>query len=144
MSKKINISPFNRVEGDVEITVEVKDGKVQNARSIGVMFRGFEILLKGRDPMDAIVFTPRICGICGASHGVASSTAIRNAWNSEMPDNAYRVKNIVLAIEIIMSHITHFYMLFAPDLTNKKYSSHPDYPEIVKRFFPFKGTSYPS
>ncbi len=142
MPKKININPFNRVEGDLEITVEVKDGKVQNARSIGVMFRGFEILLKGRDPMDAIVFTPRICGICGASHGVASSIAIRNAWNSEMPDNAYRVKNIVLAIEIIMSHITHFYMLFAPDLTNKKYSSHPDYPEIVKRFFPFKGTSY--
>ena len=142
MSKKINISPFNRVEGDLEITIEVKDGKVQNARSKGVMFRGFEILLKGRYPMDAIVFTPRICGICGASHGVASSTAIRNAWKSQMPDNAYRVNNIVLAIEILMSHITHFYILFAPDLTNKKYSPHPDYPEIVKRFFPLKGISY--
>src|SRR4030043_884576 len=142
MSKKINISPFNRVEGDLEITIEVKDGKVQDARSKGVMFRGFEILLKGRYPMDAIVFTPRICGICGASHGVASSTAIRNAWKSQMPDNAYRVNNIILAIEILMSHITHFYILFAPDLTNKKYSPHPDYPEIVKRFFPFKGISY--
>jgi Ni,Fe-hydrogenase I large subunit len=142
MFKKINISPFNRVEGDLEITVEVDDGKVQNAKSKGVMFRGFEMILKGRDPMDAIVFTPRICGICGASHGVASSTAIRNAWNSVMPENAYRVKNIVLAIEIIMSHIVHFYVLFAPDLTNRKYSSHPDYPELTKRFFPFKGTSY--
>ncbi len=142
MSKKINISPFNRVEGDLEITVELDDGKVQNARSKGVMFRGFETILKGRDPMDAVVFTPRICGICGASHGVASSTALRNAWGSAMPDNAYRVNNIVLATEIIMSHITHFYVLYAPDLTNSKYSSHPDYPELTKRFLPFKGISY--
>ncbi|OHE57429.1 MAG: hypothetical protein A2Z47_14245 [Thermodesulfovibrio sp. RBG_19FT_COMBO_42_12] len=140
--KKINISPFNRVEGDLEITVELDGGKVQNAQSRGVMFRGFEMILKGRDPMDAIVFTPRICGICGASHGVASSTVIRNAWQSQMPDNAYMVKNIVLATEIIMSHITHFYMLFVPDLTNRKYSSHPDYAEMVKRFLPFKGISY--
>ncbi|MEW6675830.1 MAG: nickel-dependent hydrogenase large subunit [Nitrospirota bacterium] len=142
MHKRINISPFNRIEGDLEITVEVKDGKVQNAKSKGVMFRGFEKILKGRDPMDAIVFTPRICGICGAAHGLASSTAIRNAWNCQVPENAYRVKNIVQAIENLMSHIAHFYILFAPDLTNKKYSSHPDYPELSKRFLPFKGTSY--
>ena len=142
MSKKINISPFNRVEGDLEITIEVKDGKVQNARSKGVMFRGFEILLKGRDPMDAIVFTPRICGICGASHGLASSKAIRNAWKSQMPENANRVGNIVLAIENLMGHIVQFYVLFAPDLTNKKYSTHPGFQELEKRFLPFKGTSY--
>ncbi len=142
MSKKINISPFNRIEGDLEVTVEVEDGKVQNAQSRGVMFRGFEMILKGRDPMDAIVFTPRICGICGVSHGVASSTAIRNAWNCQVPENAYRVKNIVLAIETLMSHIVHFYILFAPDLTNKKYSHHPYYPELTNRFLPFKGISY--
>lgn len=145
MNKKINrinISPFNRVEGDLEIIVEVKDGKVRNAKSKGVMFRGFEMMLKGRNPMDAIVFTSRICGICGASHGLASSKAIRNAWKSKMPENAYRVKNIVLAIENLMSHIVHFYALFAPDLTNKKYSSYPGYPELVRRFLPFKGISY--
>jgi hydrogenase large subunit len=142
MSKKIQISPFNRVEGDLEIVVEVKDGIVQNAMSKGVMFRGFEMMLKGRDPMDAIVFTPRICGICGASHGLASATTLRNAWQCNMPDNAYLVGNIVLATENIMGHIIQFYVLFAPDLTNKKYVSYPGHPEIVERFFPFKGTSY--
>jgi hydrogenase large subunit len=142
VAKKINISPFNRVEGDLEIAIEVKDGIVQNAMSKGVMFRGFEIMLKGRGPLDAIVFTPRICGICGASHGLASASALRNAWKCEMPDNAYFVGNIVLAIENLMGHIVQFYVLFAPDLTNKKYSSYPDHSEINKRFFPFKGTSY--
>ncbi len=139
---RININPLNRVEGDLEVAVDVKDGKVKNAQSSGVMFRGFEIILKGRDPMDAIVFTPRICGICGASHGVASSTAVRNACNAKLPENAYKVKNIVLAIENLMSHIVHFYALFAPDLTNRKYSSHPEYQELVRRFLPFKGISY--
>jgi Ni,Fe-hydrogenase I large subunit len=142
MPKKINISPLNRVEGDLEVIVEVKDGRVQNAQAKGVMFRGFEIMLKGRDTMDAIVFTPRICGICGASHGLASSRAIRNAWKSEMPKNAFLVGNIVLAMEILMSHIVHFYVLFAPDLTNKKYSSYPGYLDLTKRFLPFKGMSY--
>lgn len=142
MDKKIDINPFNRVEGDLEITVEVKDGRVSDAKCKGVMFRGFEMLLKGREPMDAVVFTPRICGICGASHGLASSAAIRNACKFQMPENAYRVGNIVLAIENLMGHILHFYVLFAPDLTNKKYSSHPDYPKIVERFFPFKGGAY--
>jgi len=142
MSKKIQINPFNRVEGDLEITVEVKDGIVQNAMSKGVMFRGFEMMLKGRDPMDSIVFTPRICGICGASHGLASATALRNAWKCHMPDNAFIVGNIVLAIENLMGHIIQFYVLFAPDLTNKNYASYSDYQEIVERFYPFKGTSY--
>lgn len=142
MTKKINISPFNRVEGDLEIEVEVKNGVVHASRSKGVMFRGFETMLKGRDPLDAIVFTPRICGICGASHGLASSSAIRDAWKCKVPQNAYLVNNIVLSIENIMGHIIQFYALFAPDLTNKKYSSHHLYPEIVERFFPFKGISY--
>ncbi|OGW38086.1 MAG: hypothetical protein A2Y97_00315 [Nitrospirae bacterium RBG_13_39_12] len=142
MPKKIMISPLNRVEGDLEIIAEIKDGKVQNAESKGVMFRGFEIMLKGRDPMDAIVFTPRICGICGASHGLASAAAIRNAWKSEMPINAFLVGNIVLAIETLMGHIVHFHVLFAPDLTNKKYLSNQYYSEAVKRFLPFKGVSY--
>lgn len=145
MNKKINrinISPFNRVEGDLEIIVEVKDGRVQNAKSMGVMFRGFEMMLKGREPMDAIVFTSRICGICGAAHGVASSTALGNAWKSKTPENAYRVKNIELGIENLMSHLLHFYVMFTPDLTGKKYSSHPGYQELLKRFLPFKGISY--
>lgn len=41
-----------------------------------------------------------------------------------------------------MSHLLHFYVEFAPDLTNKKYISHLGYQELVNRFLPFKGTSY--
>lgn len=50
MPKIINISPFNRVEGNLEIRVELGQGKVRNAWASGVMFRGFERILIGRDP----------------------------------------------------------------------------------------------
>lgn len=142
MGKTIKISPFNRVEGDLEITVEIEDGKVIGAHACGVMFRGFEIILKERDPMDAIVFTPRICGICGGAHSTAASNALRSAFGTEMPPNGYLARNIAFACENAMSHATHFYALFAIDLINKKYSAHPSYNELIKRFAPMKGTSY--
>lgn len=142
MPKIINISPFNRVEGNLEIRVELGQEKVRNAWASGVMFRGFERILIGRDPMDAIVFTSRICGICGAAHGAASAIALRNAYNSKIPKNAHLVQNIAQALENLMSHLLHFYVEFAPDLTNKKYISHPGYQELVNRFLPFKGASY--
>ena len=76
MGKQVTIDPFNRLEGDLRISVEIEDQQVVTAKSSGVLFRGFERIMTGRNPMDAIVITPRICGICSASHGVASSKAI--------------------------------------------------------------------
>ncbi|MBI4284151.1 MAG: nickel-dependent hydrogenase large subunit [Chloroflexi bacterium] len=142
MGKSVKINPFNRVEGDLEITVEIEDGKVADARASGVMFRGFEIILKERNPMDAIVFTPRICGICGGAHSTAASNALRSASGSKMPPNGYLVRNIAFACENVMSHPTHFYALFVIDFTNRKYSAYPAYNELVRRFAPMRGTSY--
>lgn len=142
MGKTVKISPLNRVEGDLEITVDIDNGKVNSARASGMMFRGFELILKERDPMDAIVFTPRICGICGGAHSTAASNALRSAFGAKMPPNGYLARNIAFACENAMSHPTHFYALFAIDLTNNKYSSHSAYNELVKRFAPMKGTSY--
>jgi len=141
MKKTITISPFSRMEGDLELKVEQENGKIINAYSSGIMFRGFERILKGRDPMDSLVFTCRICGICGLAHSAASSKVLKEAYKAEMPPNAYYVKNILLAIEIIANHLTQFYMFFMVDLLNKKYKSEPYYDNIVKRFTPFAGES---
>jgi len=59
MSKKIMIDPVTRIEGHLRIEVEVEGGKVKNAWSSGQMFRGIEMILKGRDPRDAPLFTQR-------------------------------------------------------------------------------------
>ena len=59
MGKKIMIDPVTRIEGHLRIEVEVAGGKVVNAWSSGQMFRGIELILKGRDPRDAPLFTQR-------------------------------------------------------------------------------------
>jgi Ni,Fe-hydrogenase I large subunit len=57
---KIAIDPVTRIEGHLRIEVEVDGGQVTEAWSSSTMFRGIEIILKGRDPRDAWLFAQRI------------------------------------------------------------------------------------
>jgi len=60
MAKKIAIDPITRIEGHLRIEAKVEDGRVVDAWSASTMFRGIEIILKGRDPRDAWAFAQRI------------------------------------------------------------------------------------
>jgi coenzyme F420-reducing hydrogenase alpha subunit len=62
-TQKVAIDPMTRIEGHLRIEVQVENGQVADAWSAGMMFRGIELLLPGRDPRDAWVFTQRICGV---------------------------------------------------------------------------------
>ena len=73
------VDPVTRIEGHLRIEAEVDGGKVQDAWSSATMFRGIELILKGRDPRDAWVFTQRICGVCTTVHAIASIRAVENA-----------------------------------------------------------------
>ena len=57
---KIVIDPITRIEGHLRIEAKVENGKVVDAWSSSTMFRGIELILKGRDPRDAWAFTQRI------------------------------------------------------------------------------------
>ncbi len=141
-ARTIEIFPVTRVEGHLEFSVDVEAGRVTDARSIGAEFRGFEIMLRGRDPTDALVFVQRICGVCPTSHMTAAVEAQDSLHKVEVPPNGHLVRSLMLALENTYSHAAHFYVLFAPDLVNKKYSDHPAYKELVRRLAPFSGTSY--
>ena len=64
---RIIVGPFNRVEGDLEVTLDIEDGRVASARVTTTLYRGFEQILVGRPALDALVIAPRICGICSVS-----------------------------------------------------------------------------
>lgn len=119
MVKRISIDPFNRIEGDLRLDIQFKENVVVDARSSGIMFRGFERIMSGKDPMDGLVITPRICGICSGSHSLAACKALTQALNPEVPSNALFMRNAILVTEVIMSHLSHFYLLFAPDLDER-------------------------
>lgn len=44
------IDPLTRIEGHLRIEVEVKDGRVSEARSVGTLYRGLETILVGARP----------------------------------------------------------------------------------------------
>jgi hydrogenase large subunit len=122
MAQTITIGPVTRIEGhlDIEVTVDLVGGKQQvvDAKCSGTMFRGFENILIGRDPLDAVHYTQRICGVCPIGHGMASSLTLDDAFKSAgfaLPDNGRIVRNLVLGSNYVQSHILHFYHLAALD-----------------------------
>lgn len=136
--KTINI-PLNRVEGDIEIRVEVDDGVVLNSWSSGTMYRGFERILMGRGALDGLVITPRICGICGTSHLTAASQALDMIANATPPPDAVRVRNLALMTEHIQSDMRHGFLMFTVDFVNPAYKNLDLFEEAVHRYEPFKG-----
>lgn len=118
MSRTIDINPISRIEGHLAIRIEVESKKVINAFSSGEMFRGFEMILKGRDPLDAQQITQRICGVCPISHGTASILGQDAAYGISPPENGRLARNIILAANYIQSHIIHFYQLSALDFVD--------------------------
>jgi hydrogenase large subunit len=114
-TQKITIDPVTRVEGHLKITVEVNDGKVTDAYSSGTLWRGIEVILKGRDPRDAGQITQRICGVCPMAHGTASILCLDDAFKVEVPDNGRIIRNLMLGSNHLQSHVLHFYHLAALD-----------------------------
>ena len=138
----LDISPVGRVEGDLDVRVDIQDGVVVNAWTQAELFRGFEIILRDKDPQAGLVVTPRACGICGASHLTCAAWALDTAWQTEVPRNAILARNLGQIVESLQSQPRYFYGLYAIDLTNKKYKHSQYYAEACKRFAPFTGTSY--
>ena len=112
---RITIDPMTRIEGHLRIDVEIEGGKVKDAWTTGTLFRGFELILQGRDPRDAWHITQRICGVCPTSHGHASSMSMDDAFKVKPPDNGRIIRNIIEGAQFVHSHILWFYHLNALD-----------------------------
>ncbi|MFW6139226.1 MAG: nickel-dependent hydrogenase large subunit [Spirochaetota bacterium] len=117
MSSKITIDPVTRIEGHMKIEADLEDGEVKDARCSGTLFRGFEMILRGREPRDAQRITQRVCGVCPAVHATASTLNLDSAFGiaDKIPDNGRILRNIVLGSNFLQSHILHFYHLAALD-----------------------------
>jgi [NiFe] hydrogenase large subunit/hydrogenase large subunit len=112
---RVVVDPVTRIEGHLRIEAEVDRGAVQDAWSSSTMFRGIEIILKGRDPRDAWAFTQRICGVCTTVHAIASIRAVETAIGSAPPPNARLLRNLIIGAQAVQDHVIHFYHLHALD-----------------------------
>jgi len=137
-TKTIKI-PLNRVEGDLELGLELDQGVVTNAWSSGLMYRGFERMMVGRGALDGLVITPRICGICTTSHLTAAALALDMIAGVTPPPDAVRIRNLALMTEKIQSDMRHGFLMFAADFVNPEYKDRALFKEAARRYEPLKG-----
>jgi len=114
--QRVVVDPICRIEGHLRVEVNVDENNViRNAVSTGNMWRGLEIILKGRDPRDAWAFTERICGVCTGVHALASVRAVEDALGIQIPTNANHIRNLMMLAQYTQDHLVHFYHLHALD-----------------------------
>ena len=121
-----------RIEGEAKLVCSWKDNIINDARIEFLNFRGFELMLEGKSPLDALIYTPRICGICGQAHLHATVNALENIYKNigeelEITNKAKLLREIGLNIEILDSHIKWFYMFIMPDIVNLSKNNYDAY-----------------
>ncbi|WP_374546836.1 nickel-dependent hydrogenase large subunit [Rhodoblastus sp.] len=138
---RLIVGPFNRVEGDLELTLDIEEGRVAEARVATTLYRGFEQILAGRPAADALVVAPRICGICSLSQSMAAAAVLRAVGGIRPPPNGELAANIAHAAENIADHLSHFYLFFMPDFARASYAGESWFPEVEARFKAVSGAA---
>ena len=115
--KSVDFDPVTRVAGALAFhsVVDLKDRRVVEARSMATLFRGYEVIMIGRDPRDAIFITSRACGVCGGVHSVCSAMATEMAIGCCPPKLGILIRNLALALEFLYDHPLHLHLLAGPD-----------------------------
>ncbi|AWK89707.1 nickel-dependent hydrogenase large subunit [Azospirillum thermophilum] len=138
---RLIVGPFNRVEGDLEVRLEIAGGAVAAAHVNAPLFRGFERILQGRDPMDALVVAPRICGICSVSQSHAAALALAGVMGVAPPRNGVLATNLMTATETVADHLTHVHLFFMPDFARAPYATRAWFPRAEARFKAAQGSA---
>jgi len=117
--RRVIVDPVTRIEGHMRCEVNIDDDNIiRNAISSGTMWRGLEVILKGRDPRDAWAFVQRICGVCTGTHALTSVRAVEDALKIKIPENANSIRNLMQLSLQVQDHLVHFYHLHALDWVN--------------------------
>ena len=145
---RIVVDPVTRIEGHLRLEAQLDGNKVADAWSSGTMFRGIELILRGRDPREAWIWAQRICGVCTTVHALTSVRAVENALGIEVPDNARIIRNLIGGSQLVQDHVVHFYHLHAldwvdvtlalkadPAKTSQLAQSISDYPKSSTAYF---------
>ncbi|MBQ5497028.1 MAG: nickel-dependent hydrogenase large subunit, partial [Acetobacter sp.] len=117
--RRVVVDPVTRIEGHLRVEVNVdQQNVIRNAVSTGAMWRGLEVILRGRDPRDAWAFVERICGVCTGCHALASVRAVEDTLGIRVPTNAFLIRQIMAKVLAWQDHLVHFYHLHALDWVN--------------------------
>ena len=106
MVKEMSWDPITRIVGSLGIHTEIDfaNQQVLKCYSTSMVFRGFDIFMKGIDPRDAHFITSRICGICGDNHCTCSCLNQNMAYGVKPPPLGDMAFNMAEAADYIFDH----------------------------------------
>jgi len=142
--QRVVIDPVTRIEGHMRCEVNVDSNNViTNAVSTGTMWRGLEVILKGRDPRDAWAFVERICGVCTGCHALTSVRAVEDALDIKIPTNAFLIREMMAKTLQVHDHVVHFYHLHALDWVSPVNALKAD-PKATSKLQQLTGPNHPN
>jgi len=142
-SNKIVIDPITRIEGHLRAEVEIdEDGVVTEAYVSGQLFRGIEMILKGRDPRDAGLLAGRICGVCTNSHFRGAVSCVEDAYSIAIPQNARLIRDLLSLTLFIQDHVVHFYHLHLLDFVDVSSALRADPKATAEESYRFTQTPF--
>src|SRR5262245_33735952 len=115
----VDFDPVTRVAGALAFhsTVDLAQRRVVDTRSMATLFRGYEVILRGRDPRDAAFISSRACGVCGGVHATTSALALEMAIGIRPPPMGILVRNLLLSCEYLYDNPLHLFVLAGPDFS---------------------------
>jgi hydrogenase large subunit len=115
--QSVDFDPVTRVAGALAFhtVVDLKERRVLDANSMATLFRGYEVILKGRDPRDAAYISSRACGVCGGVHASTAALTMEMAFPVAPPPFGIAVRNLMLALEFWYDNPLHLFLLAGPD-----------------------------
>lgn len=118
-TRDINFDPVTRVAGALAFhsTVDLERKRVIDTASMATLFRGYEVILRGRDPRDAAFISSRACGVCGGVHATTSALALEMAIGIQPPPLGILVRNLLLSCEYLYDNPLHLFVLAGPDFS---------------------------
>ncbi len=140
---KITKKIVTKIEGEATLKLYKKDFLIEFAEIEFWQYRGMEEYLKNRAYMDACVINPRICGICGHSHLIATSKAIENALDIKIGNKAKILREITLGLEIIQNHIKWFYLTLYPSVKEINYFKALEFSKEISKIIALIAGQFP-
>jgi Ni,Fe-hydrogenase I large subunit len=109
------IKLIEKIEGEAKLHFTFKDEKIDFVDIEFLQTRSIEKILEGKNVLDALVINPRVCGICGHAHLIATVEAIEDCYDEiEISDKAKIIRELTLNFELIQNHFKWFYFTVLP------------------------------
>jgi len=109
------IKLIEKIEGEAKLHFSFKNKKIDFVDIEFLQTRSIEKILEGKNAFDALVINPRVCGICGHAHLIATVEALEDCYEDlEVSAKAKIMRELTLNFELIQNHFKWFYFTVLP------------------------------